>query len=40
MWTESPWAFPESYTADDSWFVCSSNGGHGEAKVLITPPPR
>jgi len=22
MWTECWWAFPESYTADDSWIVC------------------
>ena len=27
MWTESSWAFPESYTADDSWIVRSSDGG-------------
>ena len=27
MWTESLWAFPESYTADDSWIVRSSDGG-------------
>jgi len=27
MWTESSWDFPESYTADDSWIVCSSDGG-------------
>jgi len=27
MCTESSWAFPESYTADDSWIMCSSNGG-------------
>jgi len=40
MWTESLRAFPESYTADDSWIVRSSDGGHGETKVLITPPPR
>jgi len=26
MWTESLWAFPESYTADDSWIVRSSDG--------------
>ena len=26
MWTESSWAFPESYTADVSWIVRSSNG--------------
>jgi len=23
MWTESSWAFPESYSADDSWIVRS-----------------
>jgi len=40
MWTESLWAFPESYAADDSWIGRSSDGGHGETKVLITPPPR
>ena len=27
MWTETLWAFPESYTADDSWIMRSSNGG-------------
>ena len=27
MWTESSWAFPESYTADDSWIVRWSDGG-------------
>ena len=27
MWTESSWAFPESYTADDSWIERSSDGG-------------
>ena len=27
MWTDSSWAFPESYTADDSWIVRSSDGG-------------
>ena len=27
MWTESSWAFPESYTADESWIVRSSDGG-------------
>jgi len=27
MWTESSWAFPESYTAHDSWIVHSSDGG-------------
>jgi len=27
MWTESLWAFSESYTADDSWVVRSSDGG-------------
>jgi len=35
MWTEFSWAFPESYTADDSWIVRSNDGGHGETKVLI-----
>jgi len=43
MWTESSWAFPESYTADVmiSWIaVRSSDGGHGETKGLITSPPR
>jgi len=39
MWTESLWSFPVSYTADDSWIVRSSDGGHGETKGLITPPP-
>jgi len=27
MWTESSCVFPESYTADDSWIVRSSDGG-------------
>jgi len=27
MWTESSWAFPESYTVNDSWIVRSSDGG-------------
>ena len=27
MWTESLWAFPESYTGDDSCLVRSSDGG-------------
>ena len=27
MWTEFSCAFPESYTADESWIVCSSDGG-------------
>jgi len=27
MWTEFSWAFPESYTADDSWIVRSNDGG-------------
>jgi len=40
MWTKFSWAFPESYTADDSWIVRSNDGGHGETKVLISPPPR
>jgi len=26
MWTESLWAFPGSYTANDSWIVHSSDG--------------
>jgi len=37
MWTELSWAFPESYTADDSWIVRLSDAGHGETKGLITP---
>jgi len=40
MWTKSSWAFPESYTADDSSIVRSNDGGHGETKGLITPPPK
>ena len=40
MWTESSWAFPESYTADESWIVRSSDGGQWGTKSLITPPPR
>jgi len=40
MWTESSWAFPESYTADDSWIMRSSDGGHEKTKGLITPSPR
>ena len=35
---KSSWAFPESYTADDSSIVRSSDGGHGETKGFITPP--
>ena len=27
VWTESSWAFPKSYTADDSWIVRTSDGG-------------
>ena len=27
MWTASLWVFPESYTADESWIVRSSDGG-------------
>jgi len=34
------WAFPESYTADDSWIVRSSDSRHGKTKGLIAPPPR
>ena len=40
MWTESLWAFPKSYTANDSWIVHSSDSGHRETKGLITPPTR
>ena len=40
MWTESSWAFPESYTADESWIVRSSDGGNWETKGLITTQPR
>ena len=40
MWTESSWAFPESYTADDSWIVCSSNGDQWKTKAHRTPQPR
>jgi len=40
MWTKSSWAFPESYTADESWVMNSSDGGHRKTKGLITPPPR
>ena len=40
IWTKSSWAFPESYTANDSSIMRSSDGGHGETKGLITPPPR
>ena len=32
VWTESSWAFRESYTADDSWIVCSSDGGQRRGK--------
>ena len=34
MWTESSWAFPKSYTADDSWIVRSSDGGQRGDKRL------
>ena len=37
MWTESSWAFPESYTADDSWIMHSSNGDQRKTKALRTP---
>jgi len=40
MWTESSWAFPESYTADGSWIVRSSNGDQRMTKALRTPQPR
>jgi len=32
MWTESSWAFPESYTADDSWILHLSDGGEWGVK--------
>ena len=40
MWTESSWAFPERYTADDSWIVRSSDGGQLGDKRALTPTPR
>ena len=40
VWTEFSWAFPESYTGNDSWIVRSSDGGNGETNGLITPQPR
>jgi len=40
MWTQSSWAFPESYTGDDSWIVRLSDGGNEVTKGLITPQPR
>ena len=40
MWTESSWAFPESYNVDESWIVRSSDGGPRGEKGLITPPSR
>ena len=36
MWTEFSWAFPESYTADDSWIVRSSDGGQQGTEGLMT----
>ena len=37
MWTESLWAFPESYTAG----LCArAMADNGETKGLIAPPPR
>jgi len=36
MWTESSWTFPESYTADDSWIMCSSNGNRRKTKAHRT----
>ena len=33
LWTEFLWAFPESYTANDSWIVRSSNGGQWRDKM-------
>ena len=35
MWTESSWAFPENYTADDSWIVHWAMADNGETKGLI-----
>ena len=40
MWTESLWAFSESYTANDSWIVHSSNGDQRKTKALRTPQRR
>ena len=40
IWTESSWASSESYTANDSWIVCSSNGDQRETNMLRTPQPR
>jgi len=37
MWTESSWAFPESYTTGSCARAIVDNG---ETKGLITPPPR
>jgi len=36
MWTESSWAFPESYTAGS----CARAMANNETKGFITPPPR
>ena len=36
MWTESSWAFPESYAAGSCARAMADNG---ETKGLITPPP-
>ena len=40
MWTESSWAFPESYTANDSWIVCLSNGDQRKDKSAHYTPLR
>ena len=40
MWTQSLWASLESYTADESWIVRSSNGDLRKTKALITPQPK
>ena len=37
MWTESSWAFPESYTTGSGARAMADNQ---ETKGLITPPPR
>jgi len=37
IWTECSLAFPEGYTADDSWIVRSSNGDQRMTKALRTP---
>jgi len=32
LWSESSWAFPESYNANDSWIMRLSDGGLQEDK--------